>query len=319
MLRFLESWEKLLPPAVLRTILDNVVLPKLLAAVDLWDPRETAEEIPIHTWIHPWLPLLGHKLETCYPTICSRLASGVLDAWHPSDESAYSLLSPWKTVFDPDSWEELMVKFIVSKLSAAMQELQVSMNPAGNQKPYQFEWVQTWATHIPSHHLLPTWDIFFNKWQDVLCRWLCSNPLFEEVTKWFLGWKNLLPKELVANEHIRYRLSLGLEMMARAAQGLRPRKRKLETQEKAQQHGYVSMREVIEAHAQYNGLAFKPKPGRIPKDGHQIYGFGNISVIIDFVKEKVFAQIVEEGRWSLVCLEQLLELHNQYGLKKRRR
>lgn len=344
MLRFLDSWEKLLPPVVLHTILDNVVLPKISAAVDLWDPRR--ETVPIHSWIHPWLHLLGQKLETCYPTIRYRLES-VLHAWHPSDGSAYYILSPWKNVFDPSSWEKLMVRSILPKLLAAMHEFQV--NPA-NQKLDQFNWVQTWATDIPIHHMLPLWDIFFNKWHQVLYHWLCSNPLFEEVTNWFLGWKKLFSQELLANEHIRYRLNVGLEMMTRAAEGLEVmqpgtrenishlralEQRQFETQKKAAAHGQqhastnfssglhgegissgteISMKEVIEAHAQHNGLLFKPKPGRM-QDGHQIYGFGNISIIIDSLKQQVLAQV--EDRWSLVSLEQLLELHNRYGLKRR--
>ncbi|KAL2544893.1 Septin and tuftelin-interacting protein 1-like protein 2 [Forsythia ovata] len=76
----------------------------------------------------------------------------------------------------------------------------------------------------------------------------------------------------------------------------------------------MSLKEVIEIHAQQNGLLFKPKPGRT-QDGHQIYGFGNISIIVDSINQKVFAQT--EDKWSLVSLEQLLELHNRSSLKRR--
>ncbi|CAA0832945.1 Septin and tuftelin-interacting protein 1 homolog 1 [Striga hermonthica] len=326
MLRFLESWDELLPPVVLQTILDTVIMPKLSAAVDSWDPRR--ETIPIHSWVHPWLPLLGQKLESCYHTIRHRLAS-VLHAWHPSDMSAYYILSPWKTVFDPANWEQLMVRYIIPKLLMVMHEL--TINPA-NQNLDQFYWVRTWATAIPTHHMLPLMDIFFNKWQEVLYHWLCSKPDFEEVTKWYLGWKELLPPELQANEHIRARLNLGLDMMNQAVEGmevvppglrenigyLRAREqRQFETQKKAaaqaQSEGVgggheMSLKEVIEIHAQQNGLLFKPKPGRM-QDGHQIYGFGNISIIVDSLNQKVFAQVDE--RWSLVSLEQLLDLHNR--------
>ncbi|KAL8509484.1 hypothetical protein ACS0TY_016629 [Phlomoides rotata] len=343
MLRFLESWEELLPPPVLQTILDTVVMPKISAAVDSWDPRR--ETIPIHSWVHPWLPLLGHNLENCYHTIRHRLAS-VLHAWHPSDMSAYYILSPWKTVFDPASWEQLMVRYIIPKLLAVMHDLQI--NPA-NQNLDQFYWVRTWVTAIPTHHMLQLIDVFFNKWQEVLYHWLCSKPNFEEVTKWYLGWKDLLPPELQANEHVRYRLNLGLDMMNQAVEGMEVappglrenisylrvlEQRQFETQKKAAaqaQHraspgldsgihaegisggNEMSLKEVIEAHAQHNGLLFKPKPGRT-QDGHQIYGFGNISIIVDSLNQKVFAQT--EDRWSLVSLEQLLELHNHSKLKR---
>ncbi|KAA8537066.1 hypothetical protein F0562_029544 [Nyssa sinensis] len=316
MLRFLESWEKLLPPSVLQIILDNIVMPKLSAAVDLWDPR--VETIPIHAWMHPWLPLLGQKLEVFYDTIRSRLAS-VLHAWQPNDMSAYYILSPWKTVFDPASWEQLMVRYIIPKLLAAMHNFQ--LNPA-NQKLDEFYWVRSWATAIPIHHMLRLMDVFFDKWLQVLYQWLCRNPNFEEVTQWYMGWKELLPAELLANEHIRYRLNLGLDMMNQAVEGMEVvqpglrenisyfralEQRQFEAQQKAAVHAQqraaaslgsathiegmdsgleMSLKEVIEVHAQQNGLLFKPKPGRM-QDGHQIYGFGNINIIIDILNQKL--------------------------------
>ncbi|WOH03633.1 hypothetical protein DCAR_0623032 [Daucus carota subsp. sativus] len=343
MLRFLESWEELLPIPVRQTILDNVVMPKLSAAIDSWDPRR--ETIPIHLWVHPWLPWLRQKLEIFYHTIRIRLES-VLHAWQPDDISAFCILSPWKTVFDSASWEQLMVRYIIPKLLTVMHEFQV--NPA-NQNLDKFYLVRTWATAIPISHMLHLMDVFFNKWQEVLYHWLCSRPNFEEVTSWYVGWKELIPPELLANEHIRYRLNVGLEMMNRAFEGIEvvqpgmreninyrrpPEQRPFgapqtaaynaqqasATPVSATQMGGIgggnemSLKDVIEFYAQQNGLLFKPKPGRT-QDGHQIYGFGNVSIIIDSLNQKVFAQT--EEKWSLVSLDQLPELHNR-SISRRR-
>ncbi|XP_071741880.1 septin and tuftelin-interacting protein 1 homolog 1 [Rutidosis leptorrhynchoides] len=343
LLKFLESWEQLLPDSALQTILDHIVLPKLSVAVNSWDPRQ--DTVPIHFWIHPWLPLLGQKLETLHFTIRSRLES-VLHAWHPSDVSAYTILSPWKPVFDPGSWEQTMVRFIIPKLLGVMHEFQV--NPA-DQKLDQFYWVMRWADVIPVHHMIHIMDVFFNKWQEVLYHWLCSKPNFQEVTSWFLGWKDLIPCELLSNEHIRLRLNTGLEMMNQAVEGIEVvqpgvrenisylkarEQRQFEAQRaaaqaaKLQQRGgfdmgmgmgmddgfEMSMKEVIEVHAQHNNLLFKPKVGRT-QDGHQVYGFGNISIIIDSLHQKVFAQI--EDRWSPVTLEQLVNLEKSCVMRRR--
>uniref|UniRef100_A0A6N2LJS5 GCF C-terminal domain-containing protein n=1 Tax=Salix viminalis TaxID=40686 RepID=A0A6N2LJS5_SALVM len=322
MVRFLESWENLFPASVVRSILDNIVMPKLSSAIDSWDPRR--ETVPIHVWVHPWLPLLGLKLEGLYQMIRMKL-SMVLDDWLPSDASAYTILSPWKTVFDPASWERLMRRFIVPKLQVALQEFQI--NPA-NQKLDQFYRVMSWASAIPIHLMVDLMErFFFSKWLQVLYHWLCSNPNLQEVHKWYVGWKGLLPTELQAHENIRYQFTLGLEMIDRAIEGLEvvlpgPRADLSHIKQrpaagiggttKMDDFGgggaaEMTLKEVVEAHAQHHGLIFKPKPGRI-HDGHQIYGYGKLSIYVDPIHERLYVQ--KEQDWLLTNLDNLPEMHN---------
>lgn len=338
MLRFLEIWENLLPKSVLHSILEHLVMPKLSLAVDQWDPRQ--ETVPIHAWLHPWLPLLGQRMEPLYHPIRYKLESA-LRAWHASDSSAYALLSPWQTVFDPGSWELLLVKSILPKLMAALQELVI--NPQAQQLE-PFRWVMAWGAAVPIHHMVALLEAgFFMKWRQVLYNWLCSTPDFEEVTQWYLGWKGLLTTDLLANERVRWHLQSALDMMDQAVEGMpvvQPgarenvsylrvtEKRQFENQQQAaaaaaytQQHSSIygnvarengsataemTLKEVVETFAEQNDVQFLPKIGRT-HEGFQVYGFGSTNVCMDNAQQRLYAQTGD--RWVAVSLEQLLEMH----------
>ena len=74
---------------------DAPVLLQLRRAVEAWEPR--LETVPLHAWLHPWLPMLATPLADLYPGIRFKLATA-LQQWHPSDGSAKELLSPWHQV-----------------------------------------------------------------------------------------------------------------------------------------------------------------------------------------------------------------------------
>jgi len=62
----------------------------------------------------------------------------------------------------------------------------------------------------------------------------------------------------------------------------------------------MSVKELIEAYARDHSLLFRIKPARM-HNSHQIYGFGNVSIIVDSLNQKVYAQ--NEETWSLETLE----------------
>ncbi|KAJ0829421.1 hypothetical protein HanLR1_Chr00c0001g0688461 [Helianthus annuus] len=141
--------------------------------------------------------------------------------------------------------------------------------------------------------MLHIMDVFFGKWQEVLYQWLCPKPVFQEVYNCFSAWRNLITLELASTEHIRSWLRAGLDIMNQEAEGsdvvqpgLRENISYLSACEQRQFQATaaqavrvvdvgvdLSLKEVIEVHAQENCLFFKPKPGRM-QDGHQVYGFG---------------------------------------------
>nr|GEY33869.1 probable envelope ADP,ATP carrier protein, chloroplastic [Tanacetum cinerariifolium] len=154
----------------------KIVVPKLLVAVNSSDSH--TDSIPMHIWVHPWLPLLGdQKHSILYGTVRTKLES-VRNPWHPSDVSAYTILSPWMPVFDRETWEQIMVRYISPKLLVVMHEFQV--NPV-DQKLDQFYWVRKWVNVVPVHHMLHIMSVFFNKWLQVLYNWLCSKPIIREL------------------------------------------------------------------------------------------------------------------------------------------
>lgn len=59
MIELLETWLPLLPGWILENLLDQLILPRLQAEVEGWNPL--TDTMPIHSWLHPWLPLMGEQ------------------------------------------------------------------------------------------------------------------------------------------------------------------------------------------------------------------------------------------------------------------
>lgn len=238
MVALLDVWAPLFPTRILDNILEQIILPKLTAAVEEWDPL--TDHTAIHKWIHPWTGLLADKLnERVYPMIREKLGNG-LKAWMPSDRSAFGIIRPWKNVFTDADMQAFLVKHILLKLQAVLAELII--NPLqqelgklkGNSSqttiydaPYNnFRtttvselWHQVWEWHelLMGPMMAQLLDkFFFPKWMQTLVIWLNQNPNLDQVARWYSGWKDLLSEDIQQQPAIKDHLRRALELMHRA-------------------------------------------------------------------------------------------------------
>ena len=339
LLRFFDAWSAILPPSALNDLRANVLLPRLQSAVESWDP--TRDATPIHAWTHPWLPTLGDAMRPLWAPIRHKLGNA-LGAWHPSDASALTALSPWRRVFDERDWESLFARCVVPKLEHALNALVI--NPAA-QSLDEIRWVLAWEPVTPTRRMVSLLEAgFFPKWLRVLHAWLSSeNPDLEEVTRWYLGWKSVFSEEILSHERVRTQLNVALDMMNQAVtgEGVRApptaaataaaardataaaaaaaaaaattkaatKKKPLGPSDAVEE---MSLRDAVEAFASEHDVTFAPKPGRIV-EGLQAYAFGSITVTIDSAKQMLLAQV--GGRWAPVSLDALLEQHKAKARK----
>jgi len=216
MAALLDAWAPLLPSWVLDSVLEQLVLPRLVAGVQEWDPL--TDTVPIDSWVLPWHGILGSKLEEAvYPQIRSKLGVA-LRAWSPQDRSARAMLTPWQQAFPEEEMQEFLQRHIVPKLQATLGEFVI--NPLHQDLEL---WHQVWEWHelIDPMYTAQLLDRhFFPRWMQVLVVWLNQSPDYAEISRWYTGWKSMLSEALLREPSVKEHLRRALEMMHRASDAL---------------------------------------------------------------------------------------------------
>ncbi|XP_076181741.1 septin interacting protein 1 isoform X2 [Ptiloglossa arizonensis] len=331
LIELIEHWMPLLPAWILENILDLLILPKLTLEVEEWNPL--TDTVPIHTWIHPWLPLLRNRLDTLiYPIIRRKLGSA-LGGWHPSDRSARLMLQPWANVFAKGDMEAFLVKNIIPKLQIALSEFVI--NPH-QQHLDQWNWVYEWKELIPSHIMAGLLDkFFFPKWLQVLALWLNHSPNYDQVTNWYMGWKGMLNEKLLAEPLVKEHFKKALDMMNRAVTGpqshqpgameqvsyltslertqptisqmpptAQPRMERLAEAVRTASQIPQGFKDLVQKKCEERGILFMPIPNRY-REAKQVYKVGNVQAYID--RNVLF--VCHNGmNWMPIHLNALLDM-----------
>lgn len=216
----MEEWEPVLPRFVYENIINQLVLPKITRAVSDWNPR--TDPILIHTWVHPWFPTLkAWRLAELFTNIRYKL-SVVLRQWHPSDESALHIITPWKDVWTPEQLETFTTKAILPKLSMVLRD-EFEVNPR-DQNMEGLIWCLAWKSLFSDTvfgQLLQ--NEFFNKWHHVLQKWLLLDIYqinYDQISDWYRWWRHVFDSYgLDSNKMVMAEFRKGLETMNNALGG----------------------------------------------------------------------------------------------------
>ncbi|KAL3242180.1 hypothetical protein MRX96_047801 [Rhipicephalus microplus] len=313
LIELLETWMPLLPRWMLENILDQFVLMKLQTEVEAWNPL--TDTMPIHSWLHPWLPLMGVRLEPLYPPIRLKLANA-LSAWHPSDGSAKLILEPWRGTMP---------------INPHQQHLDV------------WQWVMAWEDLCPASSMATLLEkTFFPQWLQVLAGWLQHNPNYQEISKWYTGWKSLFSDALLQQTCVREQFKVALDMMNRAVSGLpvvppipgggpqappgllgyrpappppqhmpqeaaggRPEYSHMQTirTSTTPANAQMTFKELIEQRAQEKNLLFVPMAHRF-QEGKQVYRLGHVMLYLD--RNVIF--VFNGKTWVPTSLQSLLDM-----------
>ena len=313
---FLESWKCLIPDWLMDNIFEQIILPKIQKEVEEWDPL--TDTVPIHSWLHPWLPLMqDQNLEHIYAPIRLKLAKALTN-WHPSDSSAKLILQPWKNVFNPGIMDAFLSLNIVPKLELSMQTFIV--NPH-QQRLDIWMWLMSWQGMLSDNAIVSILDKhFFPKWLQVLFNWLSSSPNFEEISKWYSGWKSMFSEQLQNHPTIKASFKRALDMMNHAVSSgggmdhyappqpefpeipARLKQEPIYQASIASQNTSLNFRQLVERKAEENGILFMPIPNRF-HEAKQIYKFGKHTIYID--RQVLF--IFNYGNWIPTSLQALID------------
>ncbi|KAF8475909.1 GC-rich sequence DNA-binding factor-like protein-domain-containing protein [Kalaharituber pfeilii] len=224
-LNLLEAWEPLLPPFVTANILNQLIMPKLKAAITAWNPRiETSASSskkkrtavtapPPHIWIFPWLPHVS--TQTHLPGILTDIKQKftALLSTHPLASGPIQGLPEWTELLGANVIETLLIRHLLPRL-ALLLRTDFSVNPADQDMlPLDTLWRWKDGFRVSTLAQLLKAEVF-PKWLGTLHMWLTTKGVvLSEVSQWYQFWQEVVPEDVRASPMVTAEFEKGLDMI----------------------------------------------------------------------------------------------------------
>ena len=221
LITLIKLWRPLLPEFVLSSLLDQLIVPRLKAALTAWKPshkHKHHQRPPPHIWLFPWLEhLSAHHIDPTYSSgllhdVAQQLRS--LLAQHFVSSGPPSYLAPWFPLL-PNLRRQVTIRHLLPRLAAYLRA-NFTVDPS-SQDLTPLTTVLAYTEVFPAPVLAELFVAeLFPKWHTILHLWLTSEPSYEEISQWIFWWKDQLPSSISSHPLVEAEWKKGHEMIIHA-------------------------------------------------------------------------------------------------------
>lgn len=221
-----QAWRPLLPPFIYTHLIDQLIVPELIAGLQTWDPRkrshhhktQTVKHVQPHTWIFPWLPYLtpyhlDARASDGLLVDFKRRLRQVLDTWDVS--RPFPGLQEWRNLLHTEL-DHILVRHILPRLAFHLSS-KFTVDPSDQDlAPLHdvLRWQDCFKVDIMARLLVAE---FFPKWLATLHLWLTTEDAdLTEVGQWLNWWQEQIPKKINAHPHVLEQWTKGTDMLKTA-------------------------------------------------------------------------------------------------------
>ena len=220
-----QAWRPLLPPFVYTHLIDQLIVPKLAAGLQTWDPRkrnhhhkhQTLKHAQPHTWIFPWLPYLPRyqlnpKAQSGLLVDFKRRLRQVLDTWDVS--SVLPALNEWRDLLRGEL-DHILVRHLLPRLAFHLSS-KFNVDPSADMSPLDdvLRWQPLFKVDVMARLLVAE---FFPKWLATLHLWLTTDEAdFTEIGEWVKWWQQQLPEKINTHPSVTEQWQKGTKMITDA-------------------------------------------------------------------------------------------------------
>jgi tuftelin-interacting protein 11 len=222
--KLVSAWRPLLPAFIYSNLMDQLLVPKLAAALQTWDARKpshhhrqaTLKHTQPHTYLFPWLQhlppyQLDPKSQNSLLADVKRKLRHVMDGWDISS-GVLSGLSEWRNLLTTEL-DHLLIRHLLPRLALHLST-NLEIDPS-DQDLTPLEDVLKWQPFLkPEIFARLLVAEFFPKWLSTLHLWLTTpEASLEEIGQWVAWWKQQIPERISAQPDVQKEWLKGNQML----------------------------------------------------------------------------------------------------------